>query len=88
MLSPGGLGDKLGAHLAADGVCWAYLSLYRDEGRAWFNPGDAAFVASVAPMLATRLRQTTPASTDPGEPGTIIVDRDLKLATATSHAWR
>ena len=92
MLGPGGLGDQLGTPLAADGVCWAYLSLYRDDGRAWFSPGDAAFVASVAPLLAARLRaglrHTTPASTDPGEPGTIIVDRDLNLVTATSHAWR
>jgi DNA-binding CsgD family transcriptional regulator len=92
MLGPGGLGDQLGAPLAADGVCWAYLCLYRDEGRAFFSPGDAAFVAGVAPMLAARLRaglrHTTPASTDPGEPGTIIVDRDLNLVTATSHAWR
>ena len=92
MLGPAGLGDQLGAPLAADGVDWAYLALYRDGGRAWFNPGDAAFVASVAPMLAVRLRSglrhTTPASTDPAEPGTIIVDHDLKLLTATSHAWR
>jgi DNA-binding CsgD family transcriptional regulator len=92
MLGPGGLGDQLGAPLAADGVCWAYLSLYRDEGCAWFSPGDAAFVASVAPMLAARLRaglrHTTPTSADPSEPGTIIVDRDLKLVAATSHAWR
>lgn len=92
MLGPGGLGDQLGAHLAADGVCWAYLTLYRDEGRAWFSAGDAALVASVAPLLAARLRaglrHTTPANTDPGEPGTIIVDRDLKLVTATSRAWR
>ena len=92
MLGPGGLGDQLGAPLAADGVCWAYLSLYRDEDRAWFSDGDAAFVASVAPLLAARLRaglrHTTFAGTDPDEPGTVIVDRDLKLVTATSHAWR
>jgi DNA-binding CsgD family transcriptional regulator len=92
MLGPAGLGDHLTAPLAADGVRWAHLTLYRDEGRAWFSPGDAAFVASVAPLLAARLRaglrHTTPAGTDPGEPGTIIVDRDLNLVTATSHAWR
>jgi DNA-binding CsgD family transcriptional regulator len=92
MLGPAGLGDQLGAHLAADDVSWAYLTLYRDGGRAWFTPGDAAFVASVAPLLAARLRaglrHTTPAGTDAGEPGTIIVDRDLKLVTATNHAWR
>ena len=92
MLGPAGLGDHLGAPLAADGVSWAYLTLYRDDGRAWFTPGDAAFVASVAPLLAARLRaglrHTTPAGTDPGEPGTVIVDRDLALVTATSQAWR
>jgi DNA-binding CsgD family transcriptional regulator len=92
MLGPGGLGDQLGAPLVADGVCWAYLSLYRDEGRAWFDSGDAAFVASLTPLLAARLRaglrQSNPSSADPGESGTIIVDRDLKLVTATNHAWR
>jgi DNA-binding CsgD family transcriptional regulator len=92
ILGPGGLGDHLRAYLAADGVCWAYLAMCRDAGRAWFSPGDAAFVASLAPLLAARLRaglrQTTPAGTDAGEPGTIIVDRDLNLVTATSQAWR
>ena len=34
MLGPAGLGDQLGAPLAADGVDWAYLTLYRDDGRA------------------------------------------------------
>lgn len=61
-------------------MCWAYLSLYRDAGRAWFEADDAAFVASVAPMLAARLRaglrHITPGGTDPGEPGTVIVDCD------------
>jgi DNA-binding CsgD family transcriptional regulator len=92
MFGPGGQGDQLGAHLAADGVGWANLTLFRDEDRAWFDPGDAAFIASVAPLLAARLRaglrHTTPASTDPAEPGTVIVDGDLKLVTATGHAWR
>lgn len=92
MLGPAGLGDQLGAPLAADGVDWAYLTLYRDDGRASFGPGDAAFIASVAPLLAVRLRsglrRTTPASIDPAEPGTIIVDRDFMLVTATSGAWR
>lgn len=92
ILGPGGLGDHLRAYLAADGVCWAYLAMCRDDGRAWFSPGDAAFVASLAPLLAARLRaevrHTTPPGLDPGEPGTIIVDRDQKLVTATSHAWR
>jgi hypothetical protein len=90
MLGPGGLGDQLGAPLVADGVYWAYLSLYRDEGRAWFDRDDAAFVASVAPLLAARLRaglrQATPVSADHGEPGTVVVDRDLKLVAATSDA--
>jgi DNA-binding CsgD family transcriptional regulator len=92
MLGPGGLGDQLSARLAAGGVCWAYLTLYRDEDRAWFESDDAAFVASVAPLLAARLRaglrHTTPAGPDLDEPGTVIVDHDLKLVAATSHAWR
>ena len=68
MLGPGGVGDQLRAPLGADGVGWASLILYRDEDRAWFNRGDASFVAGVAPLLAARLRaglrHTTPAGTD------------------------
>jgi DNA-binding CsgD family transcriptional regulator len=92
MLGPAGLGDHLTAPLTADGVCWAHLILHRDDGRAWFSAGDAAFVTSVAPLLAARLRaglrHTSPTGTDAGEPGTVIVDRDLNLVTATSQAWR
>ncbi len=92
MLGPGGLGDQLRAPLVADGVCWAYLTLFRDEDRPWFGPSDAAFVVGVATLLAARLRaglrRPAPPSTSLGEPGTIIVDRDMTLVTATSHAWR
>ena len=92
MLGPAGLGDQLTAPLAADGVHWAHLTLYRDGDRGWFTPGDSDFIASVAPLLAARLRtglrHTTPAGTDPSEPSTIIVDRDLTLVTATGDAWR
>ena len=44
-----------------------------------------------APLLAARLRaglrQPPPDDPGHGEPGTIIVDRDLNLVTATSSAW-
>lgn len=72
LLGPGGLGDQLRADLAAGGTRWARLTLFRDEGRPWFSPGDAVFVADVhrcwppgcAPGSASP-RPMTPATANP-----------------------
>ncbi|MBV9095106.1 MAG: helix-turn-helix transcriptional regulator [Streptosporangiaceae bacterium] len=102
LLGPRGGGDQLVARLTAGGISWAHLDLGREQSSGWFTPDDADFMASLAPLLATRLRAglRTPAShskddnadsdsTAAGaEPGTIILDRDLALVAATSAAWR
>jgi DNA-binding CsgD family transcriptional regulator len=93
---PAGAGDYLSAPLMADGACWAQLHLHRDNSAAFFSEDDAGFVAEVAPILATRLRdglRTRPAGRDaaprddPAEPGTIIVDEELSVGAATPAAW-
>jgi DNA-binding CsgD family transcriptional regulator len=92
---PAGVGDYLSAPLMADGVCWAQLHLHRDNSAAFFSEADAGFVAEVAPMLATRLRdglRTRPADGDgaardePAEPGTIITDEELSVTSMTPAA--
>ncbi len=82
----------MGVLLVADGVCWARLHIGRDSSGRWFSDDDAEFLAGVAPLLATRLRdgmRARSARDDSGlEPGTIVVDRDLSLVAATDQAWR
>ena len=92
MLGPGGTGDILQSWLIADRTCWALVSIERDSSGGWFGEDDAAFVADVSPLLATRDRNGLRTSSRPDDPspapGTIIVDNDLSLVAATGQAWR
>jgi DNA-binding CsgD family transcriptional regulator len=92
---PAGIGDYLSVPLMADGTCWAQLHLHRDSSAGFFSSDDAGFVAEMAPILATRLRDglrtrvddgDAVVRDDPAEPGTIIVDEELSVAAATPAA--
>jgi DNA-binding CsgD family transcriptional regulator len=92
---PAGIGDYLSVPLMADGTCWAQLHLHRDSSAGFFSSEDAGFVAEMAPILATRLRDGLRTRSDdgdavvrdePAEPGTIIVDEELSVAAATPAA--
>ena len=92
---PAGVGDCMSAPLMADGTCWAQLHLHRDSCAAFFSADDAGFVAEMAPVLATRLRDglrtyldggEVAAREDPAEPGTIIVDEELSVVAVTPAA--
>ncbi|MBO0687662.1 MAG: helix-turn-helix transcriptional regulator [Candidatus Dormibacteraeota bacterium] len=90
VLGPGGYGDELAAGLIAGGLCWGHLALYRDVGQAAFGREDTEFLAQVVPGLAARLRQVArePAESwdEADEPGTLLLDRDLRLLAATPQA--
>ena len=92
LLGPGGAGDGMQVRLAAGGATWAHLDLGRERSSRWFTRDDAEFMAGLAPLLGARLRAglRAPAglAEDGGEPGTIILDRDLGLVAATGAAWR
>jgi DNA-binding CsgD family transcriptional regulator len=92
---PAGIGDCLSVPLMADGTCWAQLHLHRDSSAGFFSSDDAGFVAEMAPILATRLRDglrtrfdggDAVVRDDPAEPGTIIVDEELSVGAATPAA--
>ena len=92
ILGPAGTGDSMGGVLTPDGSPWARLQVGRDSSGRWFSDDDAGFLAGVAPLLGTRLRdglRAPSADNDPGpEPGTIVVSGDLSLVAATNQAWR
>lgn len=92
-----GFGDHLSAGLMAGGTCWAQLNLYRDSSGKFFSTDDAGLIAAVAPALGTRIRDglrgrvvcddIAPGEDPRPEPGTIIVDEELSLVSATQAAW-
>jgi DNA-binding CsgD family transcriptional regulator len=93
---PAAMGDQIRAPLIADGLCWAQLHLHRDSDSGSFTADDAGFVAEVAPLLATRLRDglhnrlsevDAALGGDSAEPGTFILDEDLSVVASTPAAW-
>jgi DNA-binding CsgD family transcriptional regulator len=68
--------------------------LYRDARHGWFSQDDRAFVAEIALLLAAQLRRSTRTAALPNglddvdEPGTLVLDRDLRLLAATPEARR
>jgi hypothetical protein len=94
VLGPAGVGDTLEAHLVAGHLRWGHLSLYRGADYGCFTETDRAFIAEVAPMLATQLRRSIrkaavrDALDDVEEPGTLILDPDLRLLAITPDAQR
>jgi DNA-binding CsgD family transcriptional regulator len=92
LLGPAGTGDSLTARLIADGACWALLHAGRDSSGRWFSEDETAFLAELAPLLACRLRdglRTGVLDDVPADaPGTIVIDRNCDLVSATDQANR
>jgi DNA-binding CsgD family transcriptional regulator len=55
-LEPNGLDDELRAVMRVDGDAWAWLSLYREEGRAPFDQRDIDLVAGLSSALGEAVR--------------------------------
>lgn len=94
ILGPAGASDVLNVMFCSGGMCWGQLHLGRDRPGQWFGEDDERLLAALAPLIAARLRDGLRASRPPdeeepdGEPGTILLDRDLSLVGATEAAWR
>ena len=94
ILEPLHLGDELRVALVSGRLCWGYLCLHREAGSAPFTSEDAAFLASLGPLLAEGLRASLMAPRlavpEPeGGPGLIVLGPELDLAAANeaARAW-
>jgi DNA-binding CsgD family transcriptional regulator len=79
LLYPQGIEWELRASLVSDSLCWGALGFYRHRGEPDFNDREAAFVASIAVVLADGFRRALLVSaveTDdaPDGPGLILLD--------------
>lgn len=76
------------------GDTWGAVGLYREQGRALFDPHEIALVLAAAPVLAEGARRAllTGQAADPDlpdAPGLVVVDDSLALVSAspTAASW-
>jgi len=89
IMRPIGLGDELRAALVADGLCWGYLCLHREDDPAGFTPAEAALVARIGPHVAHALRQGLVLHRPPAgnpRPGVVLLDDQLEMIATTPEA--
>jgi hypothetical protein len=88
LLRPRGVADELRASFVADGRCWGFFGIYRDQGRPEFTEDEAAFVAEVDAAIAAGLRRAllldavNASSPTAGSPGVLRFDRHGDLVEA------
>jgi DNA-binding CsgD family transcriptional regulator len=94
-LRPNGLGDELRAALRVDGDTWAWLSLYREQGRPAFGTDDIELVASLSEPLAEAVRDHARVTRHPAVetvergPGLMLFapTGELESMNDDAHAW-
>nr|WP_311279577.1 helix-turn-helix transcriptional regulator [Paenibacillus sp. MER 180] len=92
VLSPAGFSDELRAALMYKGTCSGYLTLFRRFEHPLFTENERAFLASLAPAIAMRLRKSnfvipTEGKVEPEmEPGIIILDERLGVLSTNEAA--
>ena len=91
IMRPLGLGDELRAALVADGRCWGYLCLHREDEHAGFIAAEAAALGRLAPHIAQALRNATLLHSSPAvvhalRPGVVLLAEDLSLIAVTPEA--
>ena len=93
ILTPLALGDELRAVLIANGACWGFMCLHRDQSGPPFTPAEAAYLARLTPHFAEGLRTalligSTRGATAPDEPGLLLLAEDLSVVAITPAAQR
>jgi len=94
VLRPAGIGDvAIVACRDAQG-CWGWIELYRDSADPSFEDAELALLDSIAASIGSALRRNAmqPRRADvvqPGPPGTLVLDRDLRPVSWTTgaRAW-
>lgn len=93
ILEPLHLGDELRLALISRGACWGYLCLHREIDARPFSAQEAAFLVTLAPLVAEGLRAAVtmprPGDVVIGGPGVILLGPALELAGAddAARAW-
>jgi len=93
VMRPNGFGDELRAAIRADGWCWGFMCLHRQDGSGGFGIDDASFLSELVPHLAAGLRRCAVAesvsvSTEFDGPGVFTVAPDWSIGSATPAAQR
>ena len=93
ILTPLALGDELRAVLIANGTCWGFMCMHRDQSSPPFTLAEAAYLARLTPHFAEGLRKalllgSTAGARMPDEPGLLLLTEDLSVVAITAAAER
>lgn len=90
IMRPLGLGDELRAALVADGACWGYVCLHREDAQLGFSPAEITLVDRLGPEIARGLRRAallTPSDrAEDSAPGVVVLSEDLDVLATTPEA--
>jgi DNA-binding CsgD family transcriptional regulator len=93
VMRPVGIGD-VAAVACRDALgCWGWMEAFRDSADRPFHEEELELLGRVGPILGSGLRRTMYATdgavAEPGSPGVIVLDRDLRFvsSTAAARAW-
>jgi DNA-binding CsgD family transcriptional regulator len=95
VLRPAGIGDAAILACRDTQGCWGWIELYRDSSDRDFADGELELLESIGPSIGSALRrhamprQDDPPLTTAAPPGTLVLDRDLRLVswTPSARAW-
>jgi DNA-binding CsgD family transcriptional regulator len=94
ILRPAGIGDVAIVACRDSLGCWGWIELYRASDDTPFADADLGLLGGISPAVGTALRRHAMHSRDseapePGPPGTIVLDRDLRPVSWTTgaRAW-
>jgi len=93
VMRPIGFGDEMRAAIRADGWCWGFMCLHRQDGSGGFDAAAAAFLSGLVPHLAAGLRRCAVAESAAvtavsDGPGVFTVAPDWSISAATPAAQR
>lgn len=94
VLGPAGVGDLLDVYLVAGGARWGHIALYRAADCGMFTAEERSFIAELAPSLTAHHRRSLRiALAQDGldeieEPGTLVLDSELRPLAVTPEAQR
>ncbi|MFL6123844.1 LuxR C-terminal-related transcriptional regulator [Actinophytocola sp.] len=88
LYGPHGVGDELRLALLADGQCWGYLELLREDTGRYFSLEEAEFLLRLGAPIAKAIRETltrveAPTTDLRRGPGTLVFDGNDVLAAST-----